>query len=109
MFVFLCFFYCRMYNYMYLCTNKGKNMIKITIRLIIPILRIRILQPAVPTNFTQNWREHYTLSWLFPFSGITAWYIDRLGKNTTTAFPVDCKKATKWVGVLEASLPYSFL
>ena len=35
MFMFFCIFlYCRMYNYMYLCTNKGKNMTKITIRLI---------------------------------------------------------------------------
>ena len=50
--------YCRMYNYMYLCTNKGKNMTKIAIRLIIPILRIQILRPAMLTNFTQNWREH---------------------------------------------------
>ena len=43
---------------MYLCTNKGKNMTKITIRLIIPILRIRILRPAMLTNFTQNLGEH---------------------------------------------------
>ena len=26
MFMFFYIFYCRMYNYMYLCTNKGKNM-----------------------------------------------------------------------------------
>ena len=24
------FLYCRMYNYMYLCTNRAKNMTKIT-------------------------------------------------------------------------------
>ena len=35
-------------------------MTKITIRLIIPILRICILWPAMSTNFTQNWREHCT-------------------------------------------------
>ena len=45
---------------MYLCTNKGKIMTKITIRLINPILRIRMLQPAMLTNFTQNWREDCT-------------------------------------------------
>ena len=54
-----------MYDYMYLCTNKGKNMIKITIRLIIPILQIRILWPAMSTNFTQNWREHCTIHTLY--------------------------------------------
>ena len=43
---------------MYFCINKGKHIIKITIRLINPILRIRILWPAMSTNFTQNWREH---------------------------------------------------
>ena len=59
MFMFFCIFlYCWMYNYMYLCTNKGKNMTKITIRLMIPILQI--LQPATLTNFTQNWRKHCT-------------------------------------------------
>ena len=35
---------------MYLCTNKGKNMTKITIKLIIPILRIRVLRPAMSTK-----------------------------------------------------------
>ena len=57
-YVFLYFLYCRMYNYMYLCTNNGKNMTKITIRLMIPILLSGILQPAMSTNFTQTWREH---------------------------------------------------
>ena len=58
MFMFLCIsFYCRMYNYMYLCTNKGKNMTKITIKLIIPILIIHILQSAMST---QDWREYCT-------------------------------------------------
>ena len=57
-YIFLYFPYCRMYNYIYLCTNKGKNMTKITIRLINPILRIHILRPAMLTNFMQNWREH---------------------------------------------------
>ena len=37
-YVFCIFLYCRMYNYMYLYTNKDKNMTKITIRLMIPIL-----------------------------------------------------------------------
>ena len=56
MFMFFCIFLqFRMYNYMYLCTNKSKNMTKITFRLIIAILR-----PAMSTNFTQNWREHCT-------------------------------------------------
>ena len=50
MFMFFCIYlYCRMYS----CTNKGKNVIKIAVRLMIPIL-----QPAMSTNFTQNWREH---------------------------------------------------
>ena len=43
---------------MYLFTNKGTKNIKITIRLLIPILQIRMLWPAMSTNFTQNWREH---------------------------------------------------
>ena len=30
------------------------------IRLMNPILRSLILQPAMSTNFTQNWRKHYT-------------------------------------------------
>ena len=41
----------------YMCTNKGKNMIKITIRLINQILLIYILRPAMLTNFMQNWSE----------------------------------------------------
>ena len=58
MFVFFCIFlYCRMYK-LNLCTNKGKNMTKITIRLINPILQIDILRPAILTNFTQSWRKH---------------------------------------------------
>ena len=44
---------------MYLYTNKGKNMTKITIRLMIPILRIQILWPAMSTNLPQNWKKHY--------------------------------------------------
>ena len=55
---FYIFLYCRMYNYMYLCTNKGKNITKITIRLMIPIFRI--LRLAMSTNFTQNWRKQCT-------------------------------------------------
>ena len=54
------FFYRRMYNYMYLCKNKGKNMTKIVKRLMIPILRIHILRPAMSNNFTQNWRLYCT-------------------------------------------------
>ena len=64
MFMFFCIFlYSRVYNYMYLCKNKGKNMTKITIRLMIPMLRIQILQLAMSTNFTQNWREHCTVKY----------------------------------------------
>ena len=37
--MFFCIFlYCGMYNYMHLCKNKGKNMTKITTRLMIPNL-----------------------------------------------------------------------
>ena len=67
MFMFFCIlFYYRMYNYMYLCTNKAKNMTKITIRLFIPILQIHILWTAMSTNITQNWWEHciYTIYWI---------------------------------------------
>ena len=46
-----------MYDYMYLCTNEDKNKIKITIRLMIPILRTCILRLSMLTNFTQNWME----------------------------------------------------
>ena len=55
---FYIFLYFRMYNYMNLCTNKGKNIIKITIKLMIQILQIQILRPTMLTNFAQNWREH---------------------------------------------------
>ena len=37
--LFCIFLYCRMHNYMYLYTNKAKNMTKITIKLMIPISR----------------------------------------------------------------------
>ena len=50
---------------MYLSTNKGKNMSKITIRLMIPILQIQILLPTMSTNFTQNWKEHCTFMGTF--------------------------------------------
>ena len=39
--------------------KKTKSMTKITIRLMIPILQTQILWPAMSTNFTQNWREHF--------------------------------------------------
>ena len=65
-YVFCIFLYYRMYNYMYLFTNKGKIMTKITIRLMIPILRIQIVRLAMSTNFTQNWKEHCTVVYLVP-------------------------------------------
>ena len=51
-----------MYNYMYLCTNKGKNMTKITIRLMIPILRIQVLWPVMLTNLQQNLKKYTRLT-----------------------------------------------
>ena len=62
MFMFFCIFlYCRMYNYMYLCTNKSKNMTKITIKFISPIFQL-----ATSTNFMQNCREHWKLCSIQP-------------------------------------------
>ena len=53
---FCIFLYCRIYNDVYLCINKARNMTQITIRLMIPILRLAML-----ANYTQNWREHCIL------------------------------------------------
>ena len=62
---------------MHLSTNKGKIIIKITIRLMIPILRIQILRPAMPTNFMQNWKKHCTKNIIYMCVNVCAFFICR--------------------------------
>ena len=52
-------------------------MTKITIKLIISILQIRILRPAMSTNFTQNWREHCIMYGM----DVTPWSEKELDKS----------------------------